>query len=75
MLALGAKEWPKEHQAICVWQVLQSMATDVFSLAVVVHFLREILSTPPPPRLRKHCRQTEPTSSPSPFLGEGNDLQ
>lgn len=61
------------------------MATDVFSLALLVlpsltsseqsHFLWESLSTPPPPRLRKHCRQTEPTSSPLPFLGEGNDLQ
>lgn len=30
---------------------------------------------PPPPRLRKHCRQTQPTSFPSLFLSEGNDLQ
>lgn len=86
MLAVGNGPKSKEQTVFSRYcKMTTCIATDVFSLSVLALpslksseqscFLRESLSTPPPPRLRKHCRQTEPTSSPLPFLHEGNDLQ
>lgn len=80
----GAKEWPKGHQAICVWQILQpdhlSGHRCIFFSCFGTAIPQELWAEPFPQGKPFHhqgsgnCSQTEPTSSLLLFLSEGNDL-